>query len=131
MSDIQPWRVVLPDGTVRVVAVTLCSRAEGPRWSAGDDVGRAHTPRGAVLAWCFAKGLEAAEIRGPGELTTAERVAAEREACAAIVHGLAEQWANEATDREQRGERGYREREAASALCEAVDAIRQRGGARD
>ncbi len=73
----ETWRVVLVGGEVLDVTVRLDASVRYVRWIAsyGEDWGGVGDgPRNAVLELC-SWGLDAAEIRGPGDLTTAEQLA--------------------------------------------------------
>jgi hypothetical protein len=89
MSD-ETWRVVLSDGSVRAVAI---DEGAGPPWWAEaapvDGRGRfgppGDSPLAAVLLLAEVRRWPVCEIRCPGELTTAEQVAAARTALIAEV----------------------------------------------
>ena len=76
----QTWRVVLESGEVKSAEVRARRWADGLWWHLASpyDGGACKTPRAAVaqLAAYAGFGSEVIEIRGPGELTTAEAVAA-------------------------------------------------------
>ena len=76
----QTWRVVLESGEVKSAEVRARRWADGLWWHLASpyDGGACKTPRAAVaqLAAYAGFGSEVIEIRAPGELTTAEAVAA-------------------------------------------------------
>ncbi len=85
----ETWRVVAEGGDVREMTPEACPQADGTvRWTVGG-AGSHATQRGAVLMACVSMKCAAVEIRGPGELTTAERVAAMRERCAVAAGDVA------------------------------------------
>lgn len=87
MSQRQTFRVVLESGEVRRVIVTTVSDELGEAYFAGLSDGYT-MPERAVAAWCTSMMLRVREIRGPGELTTAEQVEAMRLRCITAVGNL-------------------------------------------
>ena len=82
MSD--QWRVVLEGGEVRDMGLNeVQSDDRTSLWTVDSSHPRG-APRAVLLESCMRRGLAVQEIVAPGELTRAEAVAAEREACAAI-----------------------------------------------
>jgi hypothetical protein len=86
MGDLM-WRVVLEDGGVQTVGVAFAPEvgswaAVGSETDARGAVARAYhaTPRQAVTAHAARSHWPVVEIRSPGEPTTAEQIAAERDA---------------------------------------------------
>ena len=82
------YRVVCAGrGALRVVVV----RREGEWLMVERDSYHPTTrPRAAVAHYAWSRGWPVVEIRGPGEATTAEAVAAEREACAVACDAIAD-----------------------------------------
>jgi hypothetical protein len=82
----ETWRVVAEGGEAHDVVVR-------PRVELGSDHPERRTeptpPRVLVIEWARRRGLAIVEIRGPGELTTAEQVAAMRERCETAARDVA------------------------------------------
>lgn len=94
----QTWRVVLDDGATKDVSVVSFGLL---RWvvAGAQSANVRNSPRDAIAAvWS-----NIVEIRGPGELTTAEAVAAETARCIAICKARAKYYRDEAAEWERRG----------------------------
>jgi hypothetical protein len=128
--DDQCFRAVLVDGTVVSLAVHW-SRRFGGTWTV-EGAGYHEEPRLAAVTACRARGLALAELRGPGEATTAELLDLMKAAIAPEVEAALRASADLRAWREQAVEDATRaERHRAAKVCRAQGLMAGWGEAED